>query len=212
MSDDDDDRLAVLESENAALRAELARLRPPPPEPPRLDGPFRMPDASQMGRLVNAVLLKYPSLRDRNIDDAELIQMTATAFRFFAGLPRTPGRLDLRHDLLSWIGFATDALQAIGQSATIRGPALHVAAVACGDVPHLPPRLFPSAGFGVCLLGIMRGSRPATNAWLRVLDHQFDERLVVEPPNVGAFHPVSKVFDLTAPVNLAPNTAWRDGM
>jgi hypothetical protein len=111
---DDDDRLAELERENVQLRAELARLKPPPPEPARLDGPFRMPDASQMARLIAAVLIRYPTLRDRNIDDAKLLKMVTTAFRFLSGLPRTPGKLDLRHDLLSWCAYAGDALRAAG--------------------------------------------------------------------------------------------------
>jgi hypothetical protein len=213
---DDATRLAALEAESAAkdvliteLQSELARLRPPPPEPARIDGPFVMPSAQQMGRLIEAVLLKYPVLRDNRIDDAEFRHMTASAFRFLSTLPRTPGRLDLRYDLLSWQAYAADTFRAAGKSCSLRGPALHVAAIAAGDIGYLPPRLFPSAGFGVALLGIARGSVPATNAWLRVLEHEFDERLVIEPPNVGTFNPISKVFDLTAPVNISPSGDWQ---
>jgi hypothetical protein len=53
MTDDTVDRIDDLERENQSLRAELARLRPPPPEPARIDGLFCLPDASQMGRLVS---------------------------------------------------------------------------------------------------------------------------------------------------------------
>jgi hypothetical protein len=204
------DRIDDLERENAALRAELARLRPPPPEPARLDGPFQLPSARQMTRLIEAVLLQYPVLRDPRIDDAEFLHMTASAFRFLSTLPRTPGKLDLRYDLMSWNGHAADAFRAAGKSCTLRGPALHIAAIAAGDIPYLPPRLFPSAGFGVCLLGVTRGSLGATNAWLRVLEHHFDERLIIEPPNVGTFNPLNKVFDLTAPVNISPRGDWRN--
>jgi hypothetical protein len=209
MTDDDADRLAILEAENVALRAELARLRPQPPEPAKLDGPFKLPNAQQMARLIAAVLIKYPMLRDDRIDAAELFKMTTTAFRFLSLLPRTPGRLDLRYDLLSWYTHAAEAFRAIGLPCSLRGPALHIAAIAAGDIPYLPPRLFPSAGFGVALLGIAKGSLRASNAWLRVLEHEFDERLVIEPPNVGTFNPVSKVFDLTAPVNISPSGDWR---
>jgi hypothetical protein len=90
-----DDRIAELERENEMLRAEVARLRPPPPpEPARLDGPFRMPTAQQMTRLVAAVLIWYPGLRDYRIGDTELLEMVTAGFRFVAGLPRTPGRVD----------------------------------------------------------------------------------------------------------------------
>jgi hypothetical protein len=205
-------RIAELERENAALRLELDRLKPPPPEPAKLDGPFQLASALQMEKLVGAVLARYPSLRDRNIDDAEFVKMVMTGFRFLSGLPRTPGRLDLRHDLLSWFSYAAEALRTLGQPCSLRGSALHVAAICAGDIPFLPVRLFPSTGFGVCLLGIGKDTRPATNAWLRILDHRFDERLVIEPPTGPVFHPVSPVFNLTAPVNLARNVAWRDGM
>jgi hypothetical protein len=105
----DDDRIAALEAENASLRSELERLRPPPPPPPTIGGPFCFPTPREMTRLIAAVLIKYPMLRDPRIDDAELLEMTTAAFRFLSGLPRTPGRLDLRHDLLSWNGYAGDA-------------------------------------------------------------------------------------------------------
>jgi hypothetical protein len=174
MTTDDADRLAELERENETLRAEIARLKPPPPEPARIDGPFRMPTPLQMERLIAAVLIRYPSLRDPRIADDEFRQMTTSAFRFLSGLQRTPGRLDSQHDLLTWFAYATDALQAIGQPCkSLRGSSLHVAAIGAGDIPFLPPRLFPQCGFGICRLGVMRDTRAPTNRWLKVLEHCF---------------------------------------
>jgi hypothetical protein len=69
MTDDDATRLAALETENAQLRAEVARLKPAPPEPVRIDGRFSLPDLEQTERLVRRVLERYPNLygyADRN--------------------------------------------------------------------------------------------------------------------------------------------------
>jgi hypothetical protein len=209
MTDDAERRIVELEREVMALRLELERWKPPEPEPARLDGPFKLPSAKQMAVLIKAVSFRFPVLRDSRIDDAELLEMVTAGFKFLSTLPRTPGKLDLRYDLMSWNGYAADAFRAAGKSCTLRGPAMHVAAVAAGDIPYLPPRLFPSAGFGVCLLGITRGSLPASNAWLQILEHRFNESLVIEPPDVGTFNPLNKVFDLTAPVNISPSADWR---
>jgi hypothetical protein len=168
MSDNDVDRLATLEAENVALRAELARLRPPPPEQARIDGPFRPPTAQQMERLIAAVFIRYPGLRDRSIDAAEFHKMVTTAFRFLSLLPRTPGRLDLRYDLLSWYGHASEALRTLGQPFVAGKRAAH-----CGDRRR---RYWVSAGKAVSERWVWRVS-----AWHHERYPPADECLVANP-------------------------------
>jgi hypothetical protein len=44
-------------------------------------------------------------------------------------------------------------------------------------------------GFGVYRLGVTKDTRPATNRWLRILEHRFDASLVVEPATGGSVPP-----------------------
>jgi hypothetical protein len=213
---DDDARLATLENENAQLRSELDRLRPPP-RVVKVDGSFCLPTLEQVECLVSRVFAQYPILRidvDRGaIELADYVKMVRATMAYAATLHRMRGAVLKTRDYLSWLFEARDALTRSGYSHTdIRGSSFLVGCIATNDIPHLPPRMWPHVEVGL-LIGIRRDSYPATNRWLNILaGGDFDPKLIVEPPPGCRFNPISKVFDLTPAANLAPKTAWRDGM
>jgi hypothetical protein len=214
---DDAERLSALENENVQLRAELARLRPQP-RVVKVDGAYCLPSLEQVECLVGRVFAQYPNLRcdvDRGaIELADFAKMVRATMAYFGTLHRMRGAVLKTRDYLSWIFEARDELTRSGYSHTtdIRGSSFLVGCIAANDIPHLPPRMWPHCEVGL-LIGIRRDSYPATNRWLNILaGGDFDPKLIVQPPAGRTFHPVSKVFDLSPPVNLAPKTAWRDGL
>jgi hypothetical protein len=213
---DDADRMAELERENVQLRAELARLRPPP-RVIRVDGSFCLPSLEQVECLVGRVFAQYPNL-SRDVDCGSIAaddfaKMVRATMAYAATLHRMRGAVLKTRDGLSWMFEARDALTRAGYHYTdIRGTSFLVGCIAANDIPHLPPQMFPHVEVGL-LIGIRRDSYPATNRWLNILaGGDFDTSLIIEPPPGRTFNPLSKIFDLQPPVNLAPKTAWRDGM
>jgi hypothetical protein len=116
-----------------------------------------------------------------------------------------------RREYLGWLLEARAELTGAGYPFTdIRGSLFFTACICAADVPFSPPNLWPHAEVGL-MTGMTLNSHAATNRWLSLLaGGDFDPKLIVEPPAGRTFHPVSPVFDLTAPqppANLAPN--WR---
>jgi hypothetical protein len=165
MSDDATARLAALETENAALRAEIERLKPPP-RVVKLGGPFALPDLDQTERLVQRVLDRYPNLygyADRSsIAPGEFVRMVRGAMLYIASLHRLRGEVARTHSSLDWLYKAGDYLNSVGHPQTIlRGGSVFVAVVASGDVCFSPPSLYPQSDFGL-LVGQRHNSFPAT--------------------------------------------------
>jgi hypothetical protein len=125
--------------------------------------------------------------------------------RHIGTLHRTRGAV-ARREYLGWLLEAGHALTATGYPHTdIRGSSFFVACIAAGDVPYSPPRLWPHAEVGL-MVGLTRDSYAAGNRWLSlVAGADFDAALIIEP--VPLRH-----APLPPPVNLAPKTAWRDGI
>jgi hypothetical protein len=204
MSDDAEARIAELESENAQLRTELARLKPAP-RVIRPDGPFALPDLDQTERLVRRVLDRYPNLygyADRGaIEAGEFVRMVRGAMLYIASLHRLRGEVVRTHSSLDWLYKAGDFLNTAGHPQTIlRGGSVFVAVVAAGDVCFSPPSLYPQSDFGL-IVGQRHNSFAATNRRLSVLAGEFDSKLMIEPtPLRHAPLP---------PVNIAPASNWR---
>jgi hypothetical protein len=208
MTDDAETRIAELERENRELRGELVKLRPPPRVIPP-DGPFALPDLDQTERLTRRVLERYPNLygyADRNsIAAHEFVRMVRGGMLYVASLHRLRGEVMRTHSSLDWLCKAGDYLNIAGHPQTVlRGGSVFVAVIASGDVCFSPPSLYPLSDFGL-LVGQRHNSFAATNRWLSVMAGEFDPKLVIEPPTL-------RHSPLPPPMNLAPKTAWRDGM
>jgi hypothetical protein len=207
---DDKTRLATLEAENAQLRAEVARLKPPP-RVVKLDGPFALPSLDQTECLVRRVFEKYPILRgdiERTYDPGRLepekyVTMVRASLGYIGTLHRTRGAV-ARREYLGWLLEAGHALTAAGYPHTdIRGSSFFTACICAGDVYYSPPRLWPHAEVGL-MVGLTRDSYAASNKWLSLLaGGDFDASLVIEPPPL-------RHAPLPPPVNLAPNANWRN--
>jgi hypothetical protein len=109
MTDDLTTRMAILETENATLRAEIERLKPPP-RVVKLDGPFALPDLEQVERLTRRVLERYPILRGDiertfdpgRIEPAAYVKMVRASLRYVGTLHRTRGAV-ARREYLGWL-------------------------------------------------------------------------------------------------------------
>jgi hypothetical protein len=178
-------RIASLEAENARLRAEVERLRPPP-RVVKIDGPFMPPSIEQVERLVKIVLAKYPMLDPATTRDPiprdEFVRQVRSGMVYLGTLHRTRGKTNSARAYVDWLYLAGDHLVKVAcQPSDIRGSSLMVAAVASADVPYSPPHLFPRiANLGV-IVGVQNESYAASNRWLGLLSgSDFDPRLVVE--------------------------------
>src|SRR6516162_3120222 len=93
-----DAMIAALEAENAKLRAEVERLRPPP-RVIKIDGAFCAPDLEQTERLTARVLQKYPMLhpdavRLDPIGMDAYIPMVRSGMIYLASLARMKGKVN----------------------------------------------------------------------------------------------------------------------
>ena len=176
------DRIAQLESDLAALKAQVAPPAKIAPAMPIEDegtrvfhiapvSNFIMPSASELKRLREIVLAKFPRLApdmsDRWADNNEVkfAKQFEAAFRAIAMMHRTE-KPDKKRFPSYFIDHGDDLLRALGPHAEI-GPAFTVGCLAHGDVPISDWRID-----GVVLefgLNIYRIGRPATDAWKRVL-------------------------------------------
>jgi hypothetical protein len=153
MTDDTAGRMAQLETENATLRAELERLRPPP-RVIKLDGPFALPTLEQVERLVDRVFSQFPMLRadiERTYDPGRIehsayVKMVRASLAYIGTLHRTRGAV-ARREYLGWLLEAGHALTGAGYPHTdIRGSSFFVACIAAGDVPPLPAATVADGG------------------------------------------------------------------
>jgi hypothetical protein len=148
-------RIASLEAENAALRAELARLRPPPVPAAvsDLDGPTTistvknriiLPTRDELYRLEEMVYRAYPKLKaggDSNSFRAAFFRLTYT---------RRAERLDAKRSLDWWVDQAEDWLKAQNYYPSRPADQSFVAAcVAMGDIAFSTPAKFPSMSLGL---------------------------------------------------------------
>jgi hypothetical protein len=153
------------------LQTRLARHEPPPPIA-RLDGIFVMPTRAQAHKLLDIVTAKYPVLRGRHPD--ELFTEFLAAFEFVSTLRRTD-TIDAVHSNAYWCDAGAERRKRF----SLFG--FGAACVAAGDVDHVAFDRWPhELGWGVTLFE-REGSRPASNAWLLVLDGRVRAALPLKP-------------------------------
>jgi hypothetical protein len=154
----DDARISALERENAALRAEIERLRPPPARAaaPHPDGHTTvaymknavvLPTAEELRRLEEIVYRAYPKLKaggDSNSFRAAFHRLTYT---------RRAERLDAKRSLDFWVYQCEDWLKAQGYYPTRPATQSFVpACVAMGDILFTDPSRFPSMSLAITAL------------------------------------------------------------
>jgi hypothetical protein len=155
---DDEFRIASLEAENAALRAELARLRPPSARAAvfhpddhttitYMKNAVVLPTKDELRRLEDIVYRTYPRLKAGGDSDsfrAAFHRLTYT---------RRAERLDAKRSLDFWVDQAEDWLKAQGYYPSRPATQSFVAAcVAMGDIAFSHPSRFPSMILGITAL------------------------------------------------------------
>lgn len=147
----------------AELEARLLRYERPAPVA-KIDGPFAAPTPEQRRLLLDAVLRVYPVLiGGASGPGAEFRREFADAFAFVSTLRRTPGVMDKRSNFF-WVDAGAEIMKA-----SFRAPAFAAAVVAAGDVDFMAMDRWPHEyGYGL-MVGTRTGTRPATNAWLNVI-------------------------------------------
>jgi hypothetical protein len=205
MTPTDTQRIVQLEAENAKLRAEVARLKPPP-RVLRLGDPFSPPDTVQTAQLTRIVLARFPILHPDNVHLDPLpmdkyVPMVRAGMIYLASLARMRGKVCRVRSYMDWLLLANIHLNQVGTSpSTLLGSSLFVAAIATNEVPYSPPRLWPQTAD----MGVEVGAcgSPATNRWLALLSgSDFDPSLIVEPP--APLHAPRQVYE------TAGHTNWR---
>jgi hypothetical protein len=194
------DRITALETELAALKAQVAppakvAVKPPVDEGTRVfaEAPtnncFVAPTPDELHRLCEAVLRKYPVLRPKVDDEFESAKFAREFANTFAALSlvRRAEAVDTKRALWFWV----DHLNEVGKAAglpNIDGSALYVAAVAHSDIPFSDPS---AAKMGVAReLGLQfyGSGRRATNCWERTLHGQI--LAPIAPHRTREFYPV----------------------
>jgi hypothetical protein len=180
------DRISALESELAALKAQVAppapaKIAPKPVEDegtrvsyPAPRSTFEMPTANQLAALKEVVFSKIPSLlptfsgRWAREDEAEFERGFRAAFLALGHIERR-NEVDRKRALSYWTQHAEETCRALGRSASIPGTALMCAAIASGNVPYV---LGDVANGVVPVLGLCFGSNMGKlpgNEWRNVL-------------------------------------------
>jgi hypothetical protein len=164
-------RILELERENAALRAEVKRWRPPP-VPAAASDPdghiistvknrIILPTVDELRRLEEIVYRAYPRLRaggDSNSFRAAFFRLTYT---------RRAERLDAKRSVDWWVDQAEDWLKAQGYYPS--RPATQSFAAACiamGDIAFSDPSQFPGMTLGITALPQFE---PLPGRWRAVL-------------------------------------------
>jgi hypothetical protein len=191
-----DDEIAAMRTELAererrieALEAELAKLKPPPPEA-YVGGPFCMPGSKQTRTLISHVHRRWPNLRPRagDIDEDAYADMVRAGMLALSHWHRTPGKVDRRWAVSTWRDRACDLLGQIGhRMTTLLGSSFETALICCGDIPYSDPAKFPCTPIypGV-MVGITAGSKAPTSDWVRVLKGELpSDMMIANPPLPG---------------------------
>jgi hypothetical protein len=169
-----ENRVAILERENRALKVRLdamASTKPAPPRPPessvKITHPVSkvsLPSAGEARQLCDAVWRHYPKLRPSRNEEEEFFGQFSAAFQFVAHHGRRA--VDRERSLGWWLDTAREWISQhrIG-GFPISGTALVVAIIAAGDVPFSDPG---EPGF---VVGLQWGGGgvPERGWWKRVL-------------------------------------------
>jgi hypothetical protein len=182
------DRIAQLEADLAALKAQVAPAAPvkaAQPKPiieegtrviniaPRSE--FIMPSTDELHRLRAIVAAKFPKLNvtdglifrgDAEQNEQEYFKQFCASFRALGALHRTE-RPDRKRYVSYWIDTCEDLLKAVGNSTSISGLPFIAAALSHGDVCY--SGLFVEGSvleLGLNSFGI---GKPPRDAWKRVL-------------------------------------------
>jgi hypothetical protein len=183
-----DDRIAALEAKIASAQAELAEIKagkaPPPPQPPRAEGPrvvlieerttFVRPTLGELRKLHGIVCNKYPQFRPRSSarfadqEEQEFFEGFEWAFERLGHINRAAVP-DTRHYVGHWLEEAKDwlRLHRPAHCGNIGGGFL-AAVVAHGDIPFV---VGDEQRGVVWAIGVTTyGGRQASDAWRHVLD------------------------------------------
>jgi hypothetical protein len=182
----DADKIAALEGEVARLRAELSRFKPAPVVV-KVDSAFVLPDEETVERLIHRVHARYPifkrDIERGDITPGDFVKMTRGALKYISTLYRLRGAADRRISYLDRIYAASDFLSLAGFGySTIRGASYMVAVIASGDTCYSPPAMWPTTADVGLALGPTSGSYVASNRWLNTLAGNFDDSLIIQPP------------------------------
>jgi hypothetical protein len=182
----DAEKIAALEGEVARLRGELAKYKPAPVVV-KVDSAFVLPDEETVERLIHRVHARYPifkrDIERGDIKPDEFIQMTRGSLRYISTLYRLRGAVDRKTSYLDRIYTASDFLNRTGFGyTTIRGSSYMTAVVASGDIYYSAITAWPTTADVGLALGPTSGSYTATNRWLNTLANQFDDGLIIQPP------------------------------
>jgi hypothetical protein len=172
MTDAIEKRVAILERENAALKARLDAKSPAPlpPSPVRITHPTTkvvIPSAEEFDRLSEIVLRRYPQLAPRADRENFGVQFRV-AFQRLLHVGRKD-TLDTQHGWEFWADDCRNWQQQhrVAQGVFVSPAALVAGIAACGDIPYAPLDRFPfDLGFGLVAYG---GGRPSADRWREVL-------------------------------------------
>jgi hypothetical protein len=203
--------IATLSTENSALKLELARHKPAPLPPPKIDGPFQLPSDKQLAHLISIALSKWPTLQvpERDISTDLFFRMVRNSMYYLGTLPRIRGALTKTHSYTSWIYNAQDFLRMNFKDSDVRGSSLFVAALVCNDICHSRVEFFPRVELGLVPVGCAENTYSASNKWLRLLQGDlFDESLNIDFCD-REWSPIANRVDLTRSAQRSSVTAWR---
>jgi hypothetical protein len=181
------DRIAQLESDLAALKAQVAppapaKIAPAMPKPegttvsfPVARSAFIMPSSDELRRLRDIVFANFAKLNvadglvfrgDAEQNSAEYFRQFCASFRALGALHRTE-KPDRKHYLSHWIDTCEDMLKPMGNSTTLSGLPFLAAALAHGDIAYAG--LFTEGCVAELGLNAFRIGKPPGDAWRRVL-------------------------------------------
>jgi hypothetical protein len=203
----DSKKIEALLAENASLKEQLARYKPQPLPPPKIDGVFQLPSDKQIERLTEIVLTKWPQLRvpERDIAPDLYLRMVKNSMHYVSTLPRMKGALERTKDYMGWIYGAQDFLRMNFKDSDVRGSSLMVAVLVSNDICHTPVSpWWPRAEFGLVPIGAGGGDTySATNRWLAILGGEpFNAALIIEPVE-RSWTPYVRVMDPTGTARSA---------
>jgi hypothetical protein len=185
MKDDTLTRIAQLESDLAALKAQVAppvKAAPAMPEPegttvsfPVARSAFVMPSQEEFRRLRDIVFAKFPKLNvteglvfrgDAEQNEQEYFKQFCASFRALGALHRTE-KPDRKRYVSYWIDACEDLLKAVGNSTSISGLPFIAAVLAHGDISY--SGLFTEGCVFEVGLNAYRMGRAPRDAWKQVL-------------------------------------------
>jgi hypothetical protein len=176
----------------ATLEAELARLRPPPPPVPTIDGAFQVPSTAEVARLIDIVISKYPKLKPRGTDHERFLRSVRHCMAFIGTCNRLPpGQTDSKFRE-RWCDRCREWVTREGYAADVSPLTFCIAIIASGDVDFIDPDSIGNGG--VLNFGLTDGvGRKPRNGWLLVLQNG-KPREALAPPMHQDWKPMRRIM------------------